>query len=96
MDNLRSVVDFIVDIKGSTSNFPPQPWIPGIPLDSLEFPGIPGIPEALFSKWEFQVTNQTIWQHLLLLLELKLAGARAETTRLQYHFVCRGYSTHRR
>ena len=42
MDILRGVVDLIIDIRGSTSNFPPQPWIPGIPLDSLEFPGIPG------------------------------------------------------
>jgi len=42
VDILRSVVDLIIDIRGSTSNFPPQPWIPGIPLDSLEFPGIPG------------------------------------------------------
>ena len=31
------------------------PWIP---LDSREFPGISGIPEALFYKWEFQITSQ--------------------------------------
>ena len=33
------------------------PRFPSIPFDSREFPGIPGIPEAIFSKWEFQVTS---------------------------------------
>ena len=50
---LRSVVDLRIDIRGSTSNFPPQPWIPGIP-------------EALFSKWEFQVTSTDILLILIL------------------------------
>jgi len=48
----------MIGILGSGSNSPPQSWIPGIPLDSLgflwipldsrEFLGISGIPEALF------------------------------------------------
>ena len=33
---------FVLVRVRSTSKFPPQPWIPGIPLDSLGFPGIPG------------------------------------------------------
>jgi len=50
----------MIDIQGLSSIFQPQPWIPAIPLDSLGFPGIPGIsgiPEALFLKWEFQITT---------------------------------------
>jgi len=30
----------MIDIQGPSSNFHPQLWIPGIPLDSLEFPRI--------------------------------------------------------
>ena len=33
------------------------PGFPSIPFNFREFPGIPVIPEALFSKWEFQVTS---------------------------------------